>query len=97
MRINRNLPGQEFFDCERIALACLFEGEQTAANRSDTKLLVDGLSEPIGMSLDVPKNKLYFTELNGGVSEAALDGTGLKKNILSSGSASGVALVYIPK
>jgi hypothetical protein len=70
---------------------------QTAMNRSDAKTLVTGLVEPIGMSLDVKINKMYFSELGGQVSEAALDGTALKRGLLRSGSASGVVLVHMPK
>ena len=70
---------------------------QTAMNRSDAETLVTGLVDPIGISLDVPNNKLYFTELGGSVSSAALDGKDLKKRVLSSGSATGVAIAHIPK
>lgn len=70
---------------------------QTAANRTDAETLVDGLVETIGLSLDVENDKMYFTELGGSVSEAALDGTGLMRRILSSGSATGVAIAHIPK
>ncbi len=69
---------------------------QTAMNRTDAKTLVMGLVEPIGISLDIKNNKMYFTELGGTVGEAALDGSG-KKDILSSGSATGVAIAHIPK
>jgi hypothetical protein len=70
---------------------------QTAMNRSDAETLVTGLVDTIGISLDVPNNKMYFTELGGSVSSAALDGKDLKKRILSSGSATGVAIAHIPK
>jgi sugar lactone lactonase YvrE len=70
---------------------------QTAMNRSDAKTLVMGLVETIGLSLDVKNNKMYFTELGGQVSEAALDGSGLKRGLLRSSSASGVAIVQVPK
>jgi hypothetical protein len=70
---------------------------QTAMNRSDAETLVMGLVEPIGISLDVPNNKMYFSELGGVISSAALDGKDLKKRILSSASATGVAMAYIPK
>jgi len=70
---------------------------QTAASRSDAKTLVTGLVETIGISLDVPNNKMYFSELGCQVSESALDGSGLKRGILRSGSATGVALAHIPK
>jgi hypothetical protein len=70
---------------------------ESAANRSDIETLVEDLVDPIGLSLDVPNDKMYFTELGGEVSEAALDGSGLRKDILASGSATGVALAHLPK
>jgi len=70
---------------------------QTASTRADTETLVEDLVDTIGISLDIENNKMYFTELGGQVSEAALDGTGLRKDIFSSGSATGVAIAHIPK
>jgi hypothetical protein len=69
---------------------------QTASNRDDAEELVDGVVEAIGISLDVPNNKLYFSELGGTVSEAALDGSGAR-GIVSSVSATGVAIAHLPK
>jgi len=69
----------------------------TASTRTDAKTIVMGLSETIGISLDVPNNKMYFTELGGQVSESALDGSGVKRGILRSGSATGVAIAHLPK
>jgi len=70
---------------------------QTASNRTDAEELVDGLVDTIGISLDIENNKMYFSELGGAVSESALDGSGLKRDILSSGSATGVAIAHLPK
>jgi hypothetical protein len=69
---------------------------QTAMNRSDAETLVTGATEAIGLSLDVANNKMYFSELGGQVSEAALDGSG-DRGIVSSGSATGVAIAHLPK
>jgi DNA-binding beta-propeller fold protein YncE len=69
---------------------------QTAMNRSDAEELVDGVVEAIGLSLDVPNGKMYFSELGGTVSEAALDGSGAR-GILNSVSATGVAIAHLPK
>jgi sugar lactone lactonase YvrE len=68
---------------------------QTAANRTDAETLVTGLVDTIGISLDVENNTMYFTELGGRVSKSALDGSG-ELRILTSGSASGVAIAHIP-
>jgi hypothetical protein len=70
---------------------------QTAMNRSDNETLVTDLTDTIGISLDVPNNKMYFSELGGQISSSALDGKDLKRRILSSGSATGVAIAHIPK
>jgi sugar lactone lactonase YvrE len=70
---------------------------QTAASRTDAETLVEDLVETIGISLDIENDKMYFSELGGQVSEAALDGSGLRKDILTSGSATGVAIAHIPK
>ena len=70
---------------------------QTAMNRTDSETLVEDLVDTIGISLDVPNDKMYFSELGGQISAAALDGSGLKRDILSSTSATGVAIAYIPK
>jgi len=69
---------------------------QTAMNRTDAETLVRGLTEPIGMSLDVKNNKMYFTELGGEVSEASLDGSG-QKVLFRSASATGVVIAHVPK
>jgi hypothetical protein len=70
---------------------------QTASNRTDSEELVDGLVDTIGISLDIANDKMYFSELGGNISASALDGTGLMRDILSSGSATGVAIAHIPK
>jgi len=70
---------------------------QTASNRTDAETIVEDLVETIGISLDIENDKMYFSELGGQVSEAALDGSGLRKDILTSGSATGVAIAHIPK
>jgi DNA-binding beta-propeller fold protein YncE len=70
---------------------------ETAANRSDAETLVTSLSEPIGISLDIANDKMYFTELYEGVSASALDGSNVERRILTSGSATGVAIAHLPK
>lgn len=70
---------------------------QTAANRTDNETLVTDLVDTIGISLDVANDKMYFSELGGEVSASALDGSALMKDILSSGSATGVAIAHVPK
>jgi len=57
--------------------------------------LVTGLRDTIGVALDLAAGKLYYTELGGRVWQAELDGSGARM-IASSGSATGVALAYLP-
>lgn len=68
----------------------------SAADRTDDKTIINGLSEPIGICLDVPNNKMYYTELGGSISVAALDGSGKQPGILRGSGATGCALVYLP-
>jgi sugar lactone lactonase YvrE len=68
----------------------------TAANRTDIETLVTGLTETIGIAVDVANDKMYFAELGGRISSAALDGSNVERGIVSSGSATGVAIAHIP-
>jgi DNA-binding beta-propeller fold protein YncE len=69
---------------------------ETAMNRSDIETLVTRVVDAIGLSLDVENGKMYYSELGGQVSEAALDGSNAR-DILRSGSATGVAIAHLPK
>ena len=68
---------------------------QTASNRADVTALVSGLSEPIGISLDLPTGVMYFTELGGQILRVNLDGTG-QTSLATSSGASGIAHVTVP-
>jgi hypothetical protein len=68
---------------------------QTASNRADTEVLVTRVIDAIGISLDVANGKMYFSELGGQVSEAALDGSN-NRDLVRSGSATGVAIAHLP-
>lgn len=67
---------------------------QSASARDDVRTLVDGLADPIGISLDLEEGALYFTELGGAVSRAALDGSD-SEVIAHSDSATGIAFVRV--
>ena len=68
---------------------------ETAANRTDVEAVVKGLSEPIGISLDVANDRLYYGEHGGGVGEAALDGTSLRE--VGRGTViTGVTIAHVP-
>lgn len=47
---------------------------QTLATRSGLKTVVESLDAPIGVSPDVPKDRLYYCEPGYGVSKTSLDG-----------------------
>jgi hypothetical protein len=68
---------------------------ESPSERSDLEVVVDGLNEPIGLSLDLVNDKLYYGTLGGMVGEAGLDGTGDRK-VAGSGSVSGVTVVHLP-
>jgi sugar lactone lactonase YvrE len=69
---------------------------QSASTRKDAQMLVTGLSEPIGISLDLKAGTMYFGELSGsGVSRANLDGSN-RVPVARSGSITGVTLVHLP-
>lgn len=67
----------------------------TAATRTDAETVVTGLTEPIGISLDVPNDKMYYGELGGTVTESTLDGK-TPRAVGRSGSVTGVAIVHVP-
>jgi hypothetical protein len=46
------------------------------AHRSDRKVLVTGLKEAIGIALDLPHNRMFYTSLGGELGTARLDGSG---------------------
>ena len=67
----------------------------TASSRKDAEVVLSGLGEPIGISLDLKANSIYFGALSGDVSRADLDGKN-KKSLAKSGSVTGVTLVHVP-
>jgi hypothetical protein len=67
------------------------------AARKDREILVKNLSEAIGISLDLPKNRMFYTSLGGAVGTSALDGTMPKTLLMGQGAVTGIALVELPK
>lgn len=63
------------------------------AHRSDRKVLVTGLKEAIGIALDLPHNRMFYTSLGGEVGTAALDGKGAKLLLTGQGTLTGIAYV----
>jgi sugar lactone lactonase YvrE len=74
---------------ERMGLA-LPAGE-TSETRSDVDVVIDGLTEPIGVAVAPRDDLLYVTELGGAVHRAGLDGSG-DAVIAQTGSATGIAV-----
>ncbi len=68
-----------------------------AAQRTDQKILVSGLAEGIGISLDLRHQVMYFTDLGGTVYVANLDGSAEKKLLTGQGSLTGIAYVELPR
>jgi sugar lactone lactonase YvrE len=68
----------------------------TAEDRTDLKIVLDDLTEPVGIALDEVTKRLYFTELGGRVSRVNLDGSA-REVIFITASASGIALAHLPK
>ncbi|HTU61980.1 MAG TPA: hypothetical protein VMF89_26165, partial [Polyangiales bacterium] len=68
----------------------------TPQDRTDIKVLVDGLMDPVGIALDDVTKRLYFTQLSGVVSRVNLDGSN-QEVILQMGAASGIALAHLPE
>ncbi|RQR52656.1 3-hydroxyacyl-CoA dehydrogenase [Burkholderia sp. Bp9125] len=56
---------------------------------------VTHLLEGIGIALDVPGNRMFFTDLGGSVYSAALDGSGKRNFLYAQGNLAGIAYVEI--
>jgi sugar lactone lactonase YvrE len=65
--------------------------------RKDREILVMGLSEAIGISLDLPRNRMFYTSLGGAVATAALDGKLPKTLLMGQGAVTGIMLAELPK
>ena len=69
----------------------------TAATRMDREILIEGVREAIGVTLDLERGKLYFTGGTGGrVGMANLDGSGVMNLLTGSAGLTGIAVVELP-
>jgi hypothetical protein len=69
----------------------------TAASRTDRQILIRGVREAIGVTLDLDRGKLYFTGGTGGrVGMANLDGTGAMDLLTGSAGLTGISVVELP-
>jgi hypothetical protein len=70
----------------------------TAANRTDREVLVKGVSEAIGVSLDLDGGHMFYTQLTGGVvGMADLDGSNAKTIASGKGGLTGIEFVQVPE
>jgi hypothetical protein len=69
----------------------------TAQSRMDREILIEGVREAIGVTLDLARGKLYFTGGTGGrVGMANLDGSGVMNLLTGSAGLTGIAVVELP-
>ncbi|HEY2736380.1 MAG TPA: hypothetical protein VGI70_20415, partial [Polyangiales bacterium] len=64
-------------------------------DRPDVEMIATSLPDPLGISVDSVEKQLYFTQLNGEVWRANLDGT-QRRVVVATGSASGVTIARLP-
>jgi hypothetical protein len=65
--------------------------------RTDQQILVSGLNEGIGIALDLPNGRMYFTDLGGTVYTSNLDGSGQRAILTGQGILTGIAYAIVPK
>ncbi len=69
----------------------------TAANRMDRQILIRGVREAIGVTLDLGRGKLYFTGGTGGrVGMANLDGSSAMDLVTGTAGLTGIQVVELP-
>jgi hypothetical protein len=67
---------------------------QTAATRADRQILVRGVREAIGVTLDLERGHVYYTSgASGRVGRANLDGSGASDLVTGTGALTGIAVV----
>lgn len=69
----------------------------TAATRTDRQIPVNGVATAIGVALDLPRGKVYYTSgANGALGRVNLDGTQNESLIPMAGNLTGIALGELP-
>jgi hypothetical protein len=70
----------------------------TPANRMDREILIQGVREAIGVTLDLAAGKLFFTGGTGGrVGMANLDGSSVQNLLTGSAGLTGIVVVQLPE
>jgi len=64
--------------------------------RADTEILVRDLNEAIGITLDLQRDRMYFTDLRGGLYSARLDGSEFAVLGRELGTLTGIAFAEVP-
>jgi DNA-binding beta-propeller fold protein YncE len=64
--------------------------------RKEPEIIFNHLMEGIGLSLDLPNNRMFLTDLGGSVYSANLDGSNKKNIVFAEGNLSGIAYAEIP-
>jgi hypothetical protein len=65
-------------------------------SRTDQEILITGLAEGIGIALDLPNRRMYFTDLGGTVYTSNLDGSGQRAILTGQGILTGIAYAMVP-
>jgi hypothetical protein len=69
----------------------------TAATRTDRQIIVPNVATAIGVALDMPRGKVYYTSgANGPLGRANLDGSSNENLIPMAGNLTGIALGVLP-
>ncbi len=66
------------------------------AGRPAPELLLNGLNEAIGLSLDLAGSRMFFTDLSGSIYSADIDGSRKKALLVAQGNLTGTAYVELP-
>lgn len=69
---------------------------EAPSQRTDREVLVRGLNEAIGLTLDRTHGDLYYTDLGGSVGTAKLDGSNAKTLARGQGSLTGIVYAELP-
>jgi DNA-binding beta-propeller fold protein YncE len=64
--------------------------------RKEPEIVFNHLMEGIGLSLDLPNNRMFLTDLGGSVYSANLDGSNKKNIVFAEGNLSGIAYAELP-
>ena len=70
--------------------------DAASGKRKEPEIVFNHLMEGIGLSLDLPNNRMFLTDLGGSVYSANLDGSNKKNIVFAEGNLSGIVYTEIP-